>query len=402
MKKYRIPTPILFILFTLLLSSLACGLSPANRPADSEPPQISIQDAVATAMAAELEVEPVEVNETGGIAVDQPTAVTHSLDLESTLIQLYEEINPSVVEIVVQASPNSSRRDALGSGSGFVYDNLGHIVTNHHVIEGAPHLEVYFTDGARRQATIIGTDIDSDLAVIKVDNLPDGVKPVPLGDSSQIQVGQLVVALGSPFGQAGSMSLGIISGLGRSMLSQRVEADSRSRYTLPQVIQTDAPINPGNSGGPLLNLQGEVIGVNSAIRTTTGFNSGVGFAIPVNAVRRIAPALIADGVYVYPYMGVSVDNDLSLSDIEQLGVQGAPVAGVAPGSPAARAGLIAGGQNNRGNGDVIVAIDDTVVRNFEDLIGYLVFETEVGQTVQLSVLRNGRTITVPLTLGERP
>jgi 2-alkenal reductase len=406
MKKYRIPTPLLFLLSILLLSSLACGLIP-TRPVDSDAaqgaPQISIQDAVATAMAVEFQeevvTEIVEIPLADDGVVNKPTAVTHSIDLESSLIRLYEEINPSVVEIVVLSTPDTPRRFALGSGSGFVYDDLGHIVTNLHVIEGAPHLEIYFTDGTRMHATIVGTDIDSDLAVIKVDNLPDGIKPIPLGDSSQLQVGQFVVAIGSPFGEAGSMSLGIISGLGRSMPSQRI-IESGGSYSLPQVIQTDAPINPGNSGGPLLNLQGEVVGVNSAIRTTTGFNSGVGFAIPVNAVWRIIPALIENGVYVYPMMGVSID-DLRLEEIERLGVQGALITSIGVGSPAAQAGLIPNGPNNR-NGDIILAIDDATIRTADDLISHLVFETEVGQTVQLSVLRNGQTITVPLTLGERP
>jgi 2-alkenal reductase len=407
MKKQRMFAPLLLLLSILLLGSLACGLTPNIRPIDSGPeePQISIQDAVATAMAVEFQeevvTEIVEIPAADSEGVNRPTAVGHSLNLESNLIWLYEEVNPSVVEILVQPFSDAPRRNALGSGSGFVYDDLGHIVTNLHVIEGAPHLEIYFTNGERRRATIIGTDIDSDLAVIKVDSLPAGVKPVPLGDSSQIQVGQLVVAIGSPFGESGSMSLGIISGLGRSMLSQRV-LESGGRYSLPQVIQTDAPINPGNSGGPLLNLLGEVIGVNSAIRTTTGFNSGVGFAIPVNAVHRIAPALIANGFYVYPFMGVSV-LPLTLSEEEEFGTQGTCVSSIGASSPAAQAGLIAGNNpNSCGRGDVIMAIDDTPIRNADDLISHLVFETEVGQTIQLSILRNGQTITVPLTLRERP
>ena len=406
MKKQRIPAPLFLLLSILLLGSLACGLTPNIRPIDSGPeePQISIQDAVATAMAVEFQEEVVtEIVEIPEVVVDdgavnRPTAVGHSLNLESNLIWLYEEVNPSVVQIGVLMSPNSL--SPLGSGSGFVYDDLGHIITNNHVIADAPYLEVIFHNGARQQATIVGVDVDSDLAVIKVDGLPDGVKPVPLGDSSQIQVGQLVVAIGSPFGESGSMSLGIISGLGRSMPSQRV-LESGGSYSLPQVIQTDAPINPGNSGGPLLNLQGEVIGINSAIRTTTGFNSGVGFAIPVNAVWRIAPALIENGVYVYPFMGVTI-RPLTLSEVEQLGTLGASVTNIGAGSPAAQAGLIAGNPNTGRGGDIIVAIDDTPIRNADDLISHLVFETEVGQTVQLSVLRNGQTITVPLTLRERP
>jgi S1-C subfamily serine protease len=398
MNKYRLSAPFLFFVLVLLLTSLACGLTPRIISSEGEATPISIQEAVATAMAVELEeVTVAEAHEAEVVVLTQPSAAVPVNGLESNLIWLYEEVNPSVVQIVVRASADA--QFLLGSGSGFVYDEQGHIVTNNHVVEGAPYLEVVFADGIRKRATIAGTDVDSDLAVIKVESLPDGVKPVPLGDSSQLQVGQLAVAIGSPFGEAGSMTLGIVSGLGRSMPSQRIIEGTMSSYSLPQVIQTDAPINPGNSGGPLLNLQGEVIGVNSAIRTTTGFNSGVGFAIPVNAVHRIAPALIENGVYVYPFMGVTIQ-DLSLDEIERLGVQGARVMNIGAGSPAAQAGLISS-QNNR-TGDIILAIDDTTIRSADDLISHLVFETEVGQTVQLTVLRDGRTMTIPLTLGERP
>lgn len=193
------------------------------------------------------------------------------------------------------------------------------------------------------------------------------------------------------------MSLGIISGLGRSLASQRLG------YSLPQVLQTDAPINPGNSGGPLLDMAGRVLGVNSAIRTDTGVNSGVGFAIPVNAVRRIVPALIESGVYIYPYMGIEVPRDpLTLADYEQLGLprtSGAYITGVRPESPADVAGLI--GQPGPG-GDLIIAVDGQTVHVFNDLLSYLVFETAVGQTIELTILRDGKEMIIPLTLGERP
>jgi 2-alkenal reductase len=217
-------------------------------------------------------------------------------------------------------------------------------------------------------------------------------------------VGQLAVAIGSPFGRAGSMTLGIVSALGRTLETPRVVDGAVSHYTLPQVIQTDAPINPGNSGGPLLNLQGEVIGVNSAIATATGIGSGVGFAVPVNAVRRIAPALIAEGSYTYPFLGISY-GDVTLADLEELGLAEQPgvfVTRIVPGGPADRAGVQAFRPATGQPGDLIVAIDDQEVRDGSDLIGYLVFETAVGQTVQLTVIRNGETVIVPLTLDARP
>jgi S1-C subfamily serine protease len=264
--------------------------------------------------------------------------------------------------------------------------------------------EVVFADGERLQATLVGADADSDLAVIKVDELPDGVEPLPLADADSIQVGQFAIAIGNPFGEQGSMSLGIISGLGRSLRSQR-ETTALSSYSLPQVIQTDAPINPGNSGGPLLNLEGQVIGVNAAIASTTGTNSGVGFSIPVAAVKRIVPSLITDGEYVYPYMGASFDAEISLDeqavyDVPQ--TQGAYLVSVTPGGPAAQAGLIAADPRTGEGGDLIIDIDDQPIDGFSDLNSYLVFHTQVGQTIEITVLRGDEPVVLPLTLGARP
>jgi len=222
---------------------------------------------------------------TGALTINIPAVPT--TDLEATLIGVYRRANPSVVYIIVPS---------VGSGSGFVYSQDGYIVTNRHVVEGGRTFEVVFADGERQRAELIGSDADSDLAVLQVDRLPDGLEPLALGDSDSLQVGQFVLAIGNPFGEQGSMSLGIVSGVGRSLLSQRA-ATSGSTYSLPEVIQTDAPINPGNSGGPLLNLAGEVLGVNAAIATTTGENSGVGFSIPVSAVKLIVPSL-ADRIFL--------------------------------------------------------------------------------------------------------
>jgi 2-alkenal reductase len=257
------------------------------------------------------------------------------------------------------------------------------------------------------QPGVVGTDVDSDLAVIKVDSLPAGVEPVPIGDSANLQVGQLVVAIGNPFRETGSMTLGIVSGLGRTLESQRI-AESVGRFSLPEVIQTDVAINSGNSGGPLLNLRGEVVGVNSAILSRTGSNSGVGFSIPAAAVKKIIPSLIETGEYTYPFIGISMANeDLFALQHKELGLplHGVYVAVVVPDSPADEAGLRGSGDTSSPytpGGDFITAIDGQAVQDSTDLISYLVFQTEVGQTVDLTVIRDGEEIVVPLTLQNRP
>jgi 2-alkenal reductase len=322
--------------------------------------------------------------------------------LQSTLVELYQRVNPSVVHILVY----TSRNDAvpLGSGSGFVFDEFGRIVTNNHVVEDGDFFEVVFSNGSREIAEVIGRDVDSDLAVIEVEELPQNIVPISLGNSDELQVGQFVIAIGNPFGEQGSMSLGIISGLGRSLESQRQLDDSTGRYSLPQVVQTDAPINPGNSGGPLLNLEGEIVGVNSAIRSNTGVNSGVGFSIPVNAVRRIIPRLIESGVYVYSYLGVQI-RSLNLNLQEEFDLprpSGAYVIDVTENGPADEAGLIAAQGSDGQDGDLIIAIDGEPIQDTESLISYLVFHTDVGQTIEITVIRDGETIELPVTLGARP
>jgi 2-alkenal reductase len=315
--------------------------------------------------------------------------------LQETLTSLYTRANPSVVYIVVAAN---------SSGSGFIYSEDGHIVTNHHVVSSGGSYEVVFSNGERQEAKLIGADADSDLAVLQVGALPEGVKPLSLADPESIQVGQIVVAIGSPFGAEGSMSMGIISGLGRSLRSQRATAVGSS-YTLPEVIQTDAPINPGNSGGPLLNLDGEVIGVNAAIASASGTNSGVGFSIPVAAVKRIVPSLIEEGEYTYPYMGASFDSEVSLDELSVYDLsqtQGAYVISVEEGGPADQAGLVGANLETGRGGDLIVDIDGRSIGDFSDLNSYLVFHTQVGQTIEITVLRDGERVTRQLILGARP
>lgn len=359
-------------------------------------------DAIAATVAAQLQSEleqpeaptPEPTAET--IPVNAPESQAQAaLDLQTALTEVYERANPSAVHIIVPP---------IGTGSGFVYSADGHIVTNNHVVDGGETFEVVFSDGERREAQLIGADVDSDLAVIKVDSLPDGVQPLPLADAETLDVGQIVVAIGNPFREEGSMSMGIISALGRSLPSQRV-LQSGSTYSLPEVVQTDAPINPGNSGGPLLNLQGEVIGINSTILSTSGSNSGVGFSIPVQAVAQIVPSLIENGSYDYSYMGAGFDDEISLAEQETFGLsqlRGTYVLNVTEGSPADEAGLVAADPSTGRGGDLVTAIDGQPVNDFSALNAYLVFNTEPGQTVELTILRDGEEMTLPLTLASRP
>ena len=347
---------------------------------------------------------------------------------QAALAALYEAVSPSVVNIQVESTasavqlpeipgfqlPQTPEGDAplqRGEGSGFIYDNEGHIVTNNHVVEDAQKVIVNFNNGMWARAEVVATDPQADLAVIKV-TPPEGMdwQPLNLADNGGVKVGHMVIAIGNPFGLQNTMTTGIVSALGRGF---PVGAFGNNRYTLPDVIQTDAAINPGNSGGPLLNLDGEVVGVNFAIESQTRQNSGVGFAIPSSIVQRVVPALIADGAYKYAYLGLEgstispqLAEALELPD-NTLGVY---VSGVVPGGPSAEAGVQggsevvtgAGGVEVRRGGDIVKAIDDMRVVRFEDLVSYLVTKAEPGTTVTLTVERDGEQVQLDVTLGERP
>jgi len=392
----KLATLIFLVALLSACSAIPAGLSELSQLITTQAPSVT------------MEIKPVTYNQEPTLAAqatETPLAQapvveissqtqSYTQDLEAALVNLYQVVNPAVVYIIT----------GQGSGSGFVYNASGHIVTNNHVVEGNRRVEVVFAGGERLMAELVGADADSDLAVIKVDELPAGVNPLPLADSENIRVGQIVAAIGNPFGEQGSMSMGIVSGVGRSLQSQRSGSNMGS-YSLPEVVQTDAPINPGNSGGPLLNLSGEVIGVNSAIATTSGTNSGVGFAIPSKAVERIIPVLISEGEYTYSFMGVAFDNEISLNELSTYGLeqtQGVYLLQVNPGGPADQAGLLAADSQTGRGGDLIIAIDGQPVKNFADLNSYLVFNTSPGQTIQLTILRDGEPIEISLTLGARP
>jgi 2-alkenal reductase len=340
--------------------------------------------------------------------VNQAAPVTiDSTEQQDTLVSLYERVMPGIVSLQTVGEQG-------GLGSGFVYDTQGHIITNYHVVEGATQVEVDFTTGYKIYGTVIGTDLDSDLAIVKVNAPASELYPVPLGDSNSLKVGQTVVAIGNPFGLSGTMTTGIISALGRTLESQN-DAPGGGFFTAGDIIQTDAAINPGNSGGPLFNLNGEVIGVNRAIRTTnytgTGepINSGIGFAIAINIVKRVTPVLIAEGKYDYPYLGISSIDELNLPQIESLGLQsftGAYVTSVTPNGPADQAGIRAGEEISSSGlpagGDLIIAIDGEPTLRFDDMLRYLINNKSPGETVVLTVLRDEEQVDVTVTLGKRP
>lgn len=372
--------PILLLLGLLVLSSLACRL-PLNELSALLPQQ--------GGPAAEAESPTLLATAAIPVSIEM-------LDQQEALVSLYQAVSPGVVSITTLSDMGS------GQGSGFVYDSAGHIVTNYHVIQGASYLEVAFPSGLKAVGRVIGEDRDSDLAVVKVDVDAAELHPLSVGDSDALLVGQSVIAIGNPFGLQGSMSTGIVSSLGRSMESMNQAAEG-GVYSAGDLIQTDAAINPGNSGGPLLNLQGEVVGINRAIRTYSStqdgsaLNSGIGFAISSNIVKRVVPSLISQGHFDYPYLGISSNSDLTLAEAEQLGINrtdGSLVARVTPGGPASEAGVQAG--------DFIIAIDGLSIKSFDDLISYLFRQKSPGETVRLTVLRSGAELEIDLVLGSRP
>lgn len=313
----------------------------------------------------------------------------------SSLTDIFRKVDQSVVSVRAIGTEDSQ-------GSGFIYSENGYIVTNQHVVENANRVQVAFSDGETVNAKMVGTDLYTDLAVIKVDR--KRLEPLELGNSSEVEVGQRAIAVGNPFGLRSSMTAGIISQKGRLL---PVEGG----FSIPNVLQTDAAINPGNSGGPLLNSRGEVVGVNTAIETRTGTFSGIGFAIPVNTVKQVAPSLVRNGDYKHPWIGVSgrtvgpgIAEAMKLEE-----AKGFMIVDVVDGSPADKAGLRAGnrtvkisGQEIDVGGDVIVAIDGNEMRDITDILVHLDQHTEVGETVNMTVIRDGERVTVPLTLDSRP
>lgn len=353
---------------------------------------------------------PISPTPTPWVVAPSDGAITQ---LETQVEAVYAAVGDAVVNVSVTSIGYDYFFNAVpseGSGSGFVYDTQGRIVTNYHVIESAQEILVTFADGAAFTGTVIGSDSTYDLAVIEIDAGDYPLRPIPLGDSDVIRVGQFVVAIGNPFGLDQTVTFGVISSLGRVIESPD------GRY-IGEAIQTDAAINPGNSGGPLLDLQGRVIGVNAQIVSPSQANAGIGFAIPANTVKHVVPELISEGRYRHPWMGVrffpvSLSQQLAASFAElgaEVPERGVLILSVEPDTPAAKARLRGGNQSVNTpygtimvGGDVIIAIDGVTIASPSKLIAYLETYTRPGETIQVTVLRDNEEITLPVTLGERP
>ena len=361
-----------------------------------------------------------------GVSVLSPVRLVNSqntVDAETELLHsIYNRVNKSVVSIQVripaQALPNTPDNSNQGgqnfqyaAGSGWMYDTAGHIITNAHVIDQTDRVEVTFSDDIIMRAKVIGEDIDSDIAVLKVDGNVSAYPPLTVANSDAIVVGDRAIAIGNPFERAGTMTHGIVSGVHRAVTGLR-RPTSSGNYTIPDAVQTDAALNPGNSGGPLLNGSGEVIGVNEQIASDVRQSSGVSFAIPSNLTKIVADVLIQNGKIVHTYMGITGTSlDLDYNDALNLpeNTRGAYVLDLAAGGPADQAGIKAGtrtvsidGVDVPVGGDVIVAIDKTPVHHFDDITSYLFTHTTVGQTITVTVLRDGKQQDIPVKLTARP
>jgi S1-C subfamily serine protease len=389
------------MVIVMLISPLACINLPD--PFDGQFEQPAPEERVETVPPSVQETQQalptLPPNENGPAEVVPPTGDLSTLS-EELFINMYEQLNPGVVNIT------TFRGGSGGQGSGFIIDDQGHIVTNRHVIASADIVTVIFYNTIEAYAEVIGVDPDSDLAILRVEDMPEDVYPLSLGDSDEVQVGELVIAIGNPFGLGSSMTLGIVSAVGRSI------ASGATPFSIPQAIQTDAAINPGNSGGPLINLRSEIIGVNAQIATAgTPANVGVGFAIPSNVVRRIAPALIETGAYHWPYLGVEGGNvNLSIQQANDLPTQsGVYISRVTPDSPADRAGLrgTTGTTTVNGiggiptGGDVIIEANGMPVLAMSDLL-VAITSINPGDTLDMTIIRDGQEMQVQAELVARP
>ncbi len=364
---------------------------------------IAVASAIIFSLSSVVEIPNSELIVSNGNHLETVGEVT-SIQTGSkfSLIEIFEKTEASVVQVNVRSVDGRIMPGSMGSG--FVYSDDGYIITNNHVIDNAEKVTITFLDGESYIAQIIGTDSDLDLAVLKVKTGSTYLQPIPIGDSSQLKVGQEITAIGNPFGLSGSMTSGIISQIGR-LLPQD------SGYSIPDVIQTDAAINPGNSGGPLLNMKGEVVGINTAIQSATGEFTGVGFAVPSNTVKKVIPVLIEDGIFHHPWMGISgSDVDPELAKVRELNSsKGFLIATVIEGSPADDAGLEGvtdtkeiDGREYPLDGDIILKIDDVVVRKISDILVYLQREKSIGDEMIMTINRDGMLIEKVLVLGERP
>ncbi|PKN99174.1 MAG: hypothetical protein CVU42_09940 [Chloroflexi bacterium HGW-Chloroflexi-4] len=413
----------LSIILILAFSLSACGIITPDAT-QAVPPQ----------------VEQTELPQEETTTTNNSAPVLESLSAyQAALEEIYNKVNPSVVNIQVmqrvQISNNTNLENPFANipgfdfyfgspstpdqqestqvkqalGSGFVWDEEGYIVTNNHVVANADRIQVKFSDGTIANAKVVGTDVNSDLAVIQLVDFSGELNPITSSDSTEVRVGQVAIAIGNPYGLENTMTVGIVSAVGRSLPTDQTSATS---YTIPDIIQTDAPINPGNSGGVLVNDQGELIGVTAAIESSTGSNAGIGFAIPSSTVNKVIPALIKTGKYEHPYLGLTgttLTPDLTATMDLESDLRGVLVIAVANGGPADKAGLIGNSKEVNLNGittnvggDIITAIDEQSLNSMEDLISYLASHTEVGDSVKLTILRDGVEKTLEATVIARP
>ncbi len=351
--------------------------------------------------------------------------------LQGDFENVYQKVNPSVVTIEIgtkagnlnnpgstfgQGGNNGQGQQIVPTalGSGVIWDGAGDIITNNHVVSGADKITVTFSDGSSYEAKVIGTDPNTDLAVIRVSGAPASlIKPITVGDSSKVKVGEIVVAIGNPFGLSNTMTTGIVSAIGRTISTGAANSQNSQTntptFSIPDVIQTDAAINPGNSGGALVDMGGALIGVPSQIESQSGGNTGVGFAIPSSIVKQVVPQLISKGSASHSYLGISgvtISPDVISALNLNPGQQGILVASLVPGGPAEQAGLKPATLDQSGTptavGDIITGINGKTINRFEDLVSYLYNNTQPGQTVTLNVLRDGKEIQVLLVLGTQP
>ena len=420
-------------------AALVFLLAACNTPEDVTGPEIDTDTPRPTPTAITTSVGIVTGTRVDSVAVEprttvngsMPTVVETQLDAmeivaarEEVLANIYEQSLPSVVyvRVVHRLDPDDNQfgRDFFGgiprapldeyqhgAGSGFVWDEEGHILTNWHVVEGSDSVSVVFADGTELDAEFLGGDPDSDLAILRVDPALRKLKPLPRGDLDDLRVGQMALAIGSPFGQDFTLTSGIVSALGRTIRS------GSGPYSIPLVVQTDAPINPGNSGGPLLDRLGQVIGINTQILSRSGGNSGVGFAVPIDIAKQVVPDLIEHGKYEYAWLGIS-GATLTADAVEHMGLpeasRGVLIVKAIEDGPAEGAGIKGGeeevtieGEDVTLGGDVITAIDGRTVKEMHDLISYLVENTRPGDEIELTLLHsNGETETITVTLGTRP
>ena len=361
----------------------------------------SIEESIKSENIAEI-VDKVEAIEKKIESIEQKVdAISEVMetDAEFSLAEVFERSERSVVQV------NVLRGGDGGIGSGFVYSKDGHIITNQHVVKDSTRVTVTFLDGESFIGDVIGIDRDLDIAVVKVDSdNPERLQPLIIGDSSKLTVGERIAAIGNPFGLSGSMTSGIVSQIGR-LLPQE------TGYSIPDVIQTDAAINPGNSGGPLFNMMGEVVGINTAIQSTTGEFTGVGFAVPSNTVKKVVPVLIKEGEFKHPWMGISgTDVDPELAEMRELeSSKGFVVVSVIEGSPAEKAGMKGVTQTRERDGrefpvdgDIIIEIDGKTVRKISDILIHLQREKSVGDEMIITVLRTGVSFDLTMILEERP